>query len=84
MDDSEHVQLISIDELTADDEWLTHLTIGEFEQQSFWPRGRAVLAHKDKNFATLVNFEDHVTFVSVQRDGNFGESFTEIKPSSNY
>lgn len=76
LDESEHLQFVGIEDLCSGDNWLNHLhlDISGSEQQSFWPIGRGTLAYKDKSFATLINFEDHLTFLSVQEDGNFGNN----------
>lgn len=64
-----------MDALRNDADWLKglQLNLADYEQQSFWPIGRAVIADtSDRRFATLINFDDHLTFVSMQNDGNFG------------
>lgn len=72
----DNIALIGIEQLRNDADWLERLQINmaDYEQQSFWPTGRAMMADNvNKHSAALINFEDHLTFVSMQQDGNFGE-----------
>lgn len=75
IDEKSQLEYFSVGDLQDDDIWKNqlHLDLSDYEQQSFWPFGRGLLVHKDRSCATLINFEDHLTFMSLQSDGNFGK-----------
>lgn len=73
--EKEDLEFLNVGDLLENDIWKCelHLDLSDYEQQSFWPLGRGLLVNKDRSCATLICFEDHLTFVSLQGDGNFGE-----------
>lgn len=75
IDEKEDLEFFNVSDLLENDIWKNdlHLELSDYEQQSFWPLGRGLLVNKDRSCATLICFEDHLTFVSLQCDGNFGE-----------
>lgn len=39
----------------------------------YWPIGRSVFLNNDKTMVIWVNNDDHLTFTSLQTDGDFGK-----------
>lgn len=48
------------------------------ESYPLWPNGRGIYIDGNKTLLILINEEDHVRFISVQPNGDFGKTNIDI------